>query len=74
MPYIPNPYWYTFEQRVCFNDCLNINLENGPKLTDLGEIPEGSIPKKFLWTESPKPLGYVEPKDDDDEDEDEDDE
>ena len=33
----------------CFGDCMNVNLENGPYLTDLGEIPEGSVPKKFIW-------------------------
>ena len=34
---------------ACFGDCMNVNLEKGPFLKDLGEIPEGSIPKKFLW-------------------------
>ena len=34
----------------CFGDCMNVNLEKGPFLKDLGEIPEGSIPKKFLWS------------------------
>ena len=33
----------------CFGDCMNANLERGPFLKDLGDIPEGSIPKKFLW-------------------------
>ena len=34
----------------CFGDCMNVNLEQGPFLKDLGDIPEGSIPKKFLWS------------------------
>lgn len=33
----------------CFADCLNINFEKGPFLNELGDIPEGSIPKKFVW-------------------------
>ena len=33
----------------CFGDCMNINLEKGPFLKELGEIPEDSIPKKFIW-------------------------
>ena len=70
-PFMAVPYVMNFEQRVCYNDCLNINFENGPKLSDLGEVPEGSIPKKFIWNESLKPLGYEEPTDDDDEEDDE---
>ena len=34
----------------CFHDCLNLKFENGPFLRELGEIPEGAIPKKFVWT------------------------
>ena len=34
----------------CYGDCLNANFENGPYLKDLGDIPEGSIPKKFVWS------------------------
>jgi hypothetical protein len=34
----------------CFGDCLNVNFEKGPFLNELGEIPEGSIPKKFVWS------------------------
>ena len=34
----------------CFGDCMNVNLEDGPHLRDLGEIPEGAIPKKFIWS------------------------
>ena len=35
---------------MCFSNCLNIKLEKGPFLSELGPIPEGSIPKKFVWT------------------------
>ena len=34
----------------CFGDCLNVKLEEGPFLNELGEIPEGAIPKKFIWS------------------------
>ena len=58
--------------KSCFGDCLNINFENGPKLSDIGEVPEGSIPKKFIWAESLKPLGFEDPvlveEEEDDED------
>ena len=37
------------KQHHCFGDCMNVNLEQGPFLKDLGEIPEGAIPKKFIW-------------------------
>src|SRR6056300_1447000 len=37
---------------VCFGDCMNINLEKGPFLSELGEVPEDAIPKKFLWSHS----------------------
>ena len=33
----------------CFADCMNVNLEQGPYLSELGEIPDGAIPKKFIW-------------------------
>ena len=38
------------KQEICFGDCLNINFEKGPYLTTLGEVPEESIPKKFIWS------------------------
>ena len=37
------------KQHHCFGDCLNVNFESGPFLKDLGDIPEGAIPKKFVW-------------------------
>ena len=37
------------KSHACFGDCMNVNLEKGPFLKDLGDIPDGSIPKKFLW-------------------------
>ena len=33
----------------CFADCVNMQFESGPFLRDLGPIPEGAIPKKFVW-------------------------
>ena len=38
------------KEQHCFADCLNVNFEQGPFLKDLGEIPEGAIPKKFIWS------------------------
>eukprot|EP00345_Euplotes_harpa_P006480 CAMPEP_0168330044 /NCGR_PEP_ID=MMETSP0213-20121227/7475_1 /TAXON_ID=151035 /ORGANISM="Euplotes harpa, Strain FSP1.4" /LENGTH=58 /DNA_ID=CAMNT_0008333497 /DNA_START=210 /DNA_END=386 /DNA_ORIENTATION=- len=43
---------------------MNINLEKEPRLSDLGEIPEGHIPKKFIWPNSLPPVGYKPPSDD----------
>ena len=40
------------KQELCFGDCLNINLEKGPWLKTLGEVPEDSVPKKFVWGHS----------------------
>ena len=71
-PFIPMPYSLPFAQRSWFGDCLNVNFETAPRLSDIGEVPEGVIPKKFIWSESLKPVGYVEPKDDDEEEEEED--
>ena len=48
-PFATNPKLLEGMNSVCFGDCMNINLENGPYLRDLGEIPQGSIPKKFIW-------------------------
>ena len=28
---------------------MNINLEKGPYLRELGDIPEDSVPVKFIW-------------------------
>ena len=38
-----------YQDEICYGDCMNINFENGPFLRELGPIPEGSIPKKFIW-------------------------
>lgn len=35
---------------VCFGNCMNINLENGPYLSELGNLSEDDIPKKFIWS------------------------
>ena len=32
-----------------FGDCMNINLERGPYMNELGVVPEGKISKKFIW-------------------------
>ena len=40
---------FSLKGHDCFGDCMNANLERGPFLKDLGDIPEGAIPKKFLW-------------------------
>ena len=37
------------KSNICFADCMNVNLEKGPFLNELGSIPEGAIPKKFVW-------------------------
>lgn len=34
---------------ICFANCMNVKLEQGPFLRDLGHVPEDAIPKKFLW-------------------------
>jgi len=34
---------------VNFGDCMNVKFEEGPYLRELGDIPEGAIPKKFVW-------------------------
>lgn len=34
---------------ACFADCLNVNFEKGPFLNELGAVPEGVVPKKFIW-------------------------
>ena len=39
-------------KEICFGDCMNINFENGPYLKELGDVPEDSIPKKFIWAHS----------------------
>ena len=37
------------KSNACFGDCMNINLEKGPFLSELGTVPEDAIPKKFIW-------------------------
>jgi hypothetical protein len=34
---------------ICFGNCLNVKFEEGPYLNELGQVPEDSIPKKFIW-------------------------
>ena len=33
----------------CFNRCMNIKLEQGPFIKDLGEIGEDKVPVMFMW-------------------------
>ncbi len=66
-PFQPNPNELQAEHQICFGDCMNINLEKGPYLKDLGEVPEGKIAKKFIWGSAVRATGGG---DDDDEDED----
>jgi hypothetical protein len=40
------------KSEICFADCLNINFEDGPYLSELGTVPEDVIPKKFIWGHS----------------------
>jgi hypothetical protein len=40
------------KQELCFGDCLNVNFERGPYLSELGAVPEDAIPKKFIWAHS----------------------
>lgn len=39
-------------QEICFGDCMNINLEKGPFLRDIGPVAEDAVPKKFVWAHS----------------------
>ena len=48
-PFDIEPYTLAGKNLVCFGDCMNINLEKGPFLRDLGEVPEDAIAKKFIW-------------------------
>ena len=48
-PFFVEPDVLAGKSHHCFGDCMNINLEKGPFLKELGEIPEDAIPKKFIW-------------------------
>ena len=48
-PFNPHPRGLIGKNEICFGDCMNINLEQGPFLRELGEVPEDAIPKKFIW-------------------------
>jgi hypothetical protein len=48
-PFVVEPAKLIGKQELCFGDCMNINLERGPYLKDLGDVPEESIPVKFVW-------------------------
>ena len=49
-PFRMTPLMLIGRPEVCFGDCVNINFEKGPYLKELGEVPEDSIPKKFVWS------------------------
>ena len=48
-PFRMDPDKLLGKEHHCFGDCMNVNLEKGPFLKELGDVPEGSIPKKFVW-------------------------
>ena len=45
-------------QYLQFGDCMNINLEKGPFMNELGTVPEGKISKKFIWGHGLNPKVY----------------
>ena len=49
-PYVIDTLLIAGKQELCFGDCMNINLEKGPFLKELGKVPEDAVPKKFLWS------------------------
>ena len=49
-PFTIEPAVLMGKKEICFGDCLNINFEKGPFLKELGEVPDDSIPKKFIWS------------------------
>ena len=51
-PFRVNPDALLGKEEICFGDCLNINWEKGPFLSELGNIPEDAVPKKFIWPHS----------------------
>ena len=51
-PFRTEPNALVGKQELCFGDCLNVNFERGPFLHELGNIPEYSIAKKFIWPHS----------------------
>ena len=51
-PFMVNPMFLRGNKNICFGDCMNINFEQGPFLKDLGDVPEDSIPVKFIWGSS----------------------
>ena len=53
-PFQVDPNKLVGKSHHCFSDCMNINLEKGPFLNELGEVPEDAVPKKFIW-----PTGLV---------------
>ena len=48
-PFRVEPQGLIGKNEICFGDCMNVNFEQGPFLRELGDVPEGAIPKKFIW-------------------------
>lgn len=48
-PFTVDPDALAGKNLHCFGDCLNVKFEKGPFLNELGDIPDDSIPKKFIW-------------------------
>ena len=48
-PFKIAPWLLEGKREICFADCVNINTEGGPYLSEMGEIPEGAVPVKFIW-------------------------
>ena len=72
-PFILDAHSFNGPQQVCFGNCYNVMLEHGPKLRQFGDIPEGRIPKKFIWSHNLNPkAGGSKGGDDGDGDEDDD--
>ena len=53
-------HFYTERQYTCFSNCMNVKLEQGPFLNELGPLPEDSIPKKFLWAHGMDQASFAE--------------
>ena len=72
-PMMVYPPQLSAKDQMCFGDCININLEDGPYLRDVGPVPEDKISKKFIWASSLDLRVPKESEGDDDEGGDDDD-
>ena len=48
-PFRVEPAKLLGKEELCFGDCINLQLEKGPFLKELGNVPDDVIPKKFIW-------------------------